>query len=68
MANLQSSAKSLVDIHRPAQDAATETSLPMTVFYHPDWAYSYAESGARILRDKKTEKFVTWLPATYLGC
>jgi len=55
----------LVDAHRPAQDAADSIGLPMTVFYHPDHAYNYTNSLANVLRDRKTELHVTWLPEMY---
>lgn len=54
-----------VDAHRPAQDNADKSLLPQTVFYHPDWAYSSIATGSRILREKKTQQFVTWLPAKF---
>ena len=57
----------LVDAHRPAIDTADSTSLPMTVFYHPDWAYSHTNTEATILRDKQTKQFVTWLPSKYFA-
>ena len=39
--------------------------LAQTVFYHPDFAFSNIVPGAKILRDRKTEQYVTWLPARY---
>ena len=54
--------KYLVDAYRPAMDAANKTGLPQTVFYHPDYAFSWVESGSRILRDKQSKVHVTWLP------
>ena len=54
-----------IDAMRPAQDAADETWLPQTVFYHSDWGWTHTSSGARILSDKQTKVAVTWLPARY---
>jgi uncharacterized protein YyaL (SSP411 family) len=53
------------DADRPAQEAADQSGLPLTVFYHPDHAHSYTNTFATILRDRKTVKFVTWLPSQY---
>lgn len=55
----------LADAHRPAMDQANETGLPMTVFSHPDWGFSNANTGASILSDKKTKLIVTWLPDNF---
>lgn len=55
----------LVNAHRPAMDAANATMLPQTVFYHPDHAFNNTNTSAAILRDKKTQQFVTWLPDNY---
>ena len=56
----------LVDMHRPAQDAADKSWLPQTVYYHRDEGFSYTCAvGSKILRDRKTEQFVTWLPSNY---
>ena len=55
----------LVDAHRPAMYAADKSSLPQTVFYHPDWGYTHTNTEAKILRDRKTLRFVTWLPTNY---
>ena len=55
----------LVNAHRPAMDAANVTGLPQTIFYHPDWGYSNAVWGAKILRDKQTTQYVTWLPIDF---
>jgi hypothetical protein len=63
----QTYARYLVDAHRPAQDLANQTGLAQTVFYHPDFAYSHTTLGSKILRDRKTESFVTWLPANYFS-
>lgn len=57
--------KWLADAHRPTMDLADKTCLPMTVFYHSDWLFSCASSGSKILRDKQTEQYVTWLPSSY---
>ena len=57
----------LADAHRPAQALADITGLPMTVFYHPDYAYGWMESGAKILKDKKSEVKVTWLPTSFFN-
>jgi hypothetical protein len=57
--------KHLADAHRPAQDAADKTRLPQTVFYHPDHAFSWTNSGAGVLRDKQTMVRVTWLPSNF---
>jgi hypothetical protein len=59
--------KRLVEMHRPAQDAADKFSLPQTVFYHPDEGFAHLPPGSRILHDRKTEKYVTWLPSSYFN-
>lgn len=56
----------LVDAHRPAQSDADRSSLPQTVFYHPDWGYSHTNAFSSILRDKQTKIHVTWLPRNYV--
>lgn len=55
----------LVNAHAPAQAAADLTMLAQTVFYHPDHEYNNTWTGARILTDKRTKVFVTWLPGKY---
>ena len=65
MSGPQTSCLMLVDAHRPAQAMADSTGLPQTVFYHFDYRHSHIESGAKILRAKGTELFVTWLPVTW---
>ena len=57
----------LVDAHGAAQDAADSFGLPQTVFYHPDYSYSWGSTGERVLKDRKTEQFVTWLPSNYFA-
>ena len=57
----------LVNAHRPAQNLANESGLPQTVFYHPDYAFTQTCAGSKILKDKKTEQFVTWLPDNFFN-
>jgi hypothetical protein len=57
--------KYLADAHRPAMDDANAIGLPQTVFYHPDYAFSNIHTISPILRDKKTNVHVTWLPDNY---
>jgi hypothetical protein len=59
--------KFLVNAHRPAQDAADATGLPMTVFYHPDHGFDCTNTTTPILRDKKTTQHVTWLPSNFFA-
>jgi hypothetical protein len=68
--NLPFGAKYIHTAHKAARETADSTSLAMTVFRHPDHGYSYANAvfGAlpgRVLADRKTKLFVTWLPARY---
>ena len=55
----------LADAHAPSMGMANKTGLPQTVFYHPDYGYTCTNTTALILRDKKTQKIVTWLPCNY---
>lgn len=55
----------LADAHGPAQRAADEYRLPQTVFYHPDWGFANTAPLSKILSDKKTEQYVSWLPSNY---
>lgn len=65
--NLPFGAFYLIDAHRPAMDTADSSMLAQTVFYHPDHAHSFAPPGSKILRDRKAELHVTWLPARYFS-
>jgi hypothetical protein len=71
MASLETARKSgisfLVNAHRPAQDTADATTLPMTVFYHRDWGFSWAEFSSPMIRTKGFEMHVTWLPSRYFS-
>lgn len=58
-------ANRLYEVHRPAMDAANRFGLPQTVFYHPDEGYTHTATSSKILRDRKTQQFVTWLPDKY---
>lgn len=55
----------LVNAQGPAQEAADSGGMPVTVFYHKDYGYNFTNPHAKILKDRNTEKFVTWLPARY---
>ncbi len=57
--------RSPIEQFRPAMDAADKSGLPQTVFYHPDWGFAHTNPFATILSDKKTERFVTWLPERF---
>lgn len=55
----------IADAHPRAMAKSNLTGLPMTVFSHPDWGFAHADTGAKILRDKKTTMYVTWLPDNF---
>jgi hypothetical protein len=64
-ATLAPYARYRIDAYGPAMDLADSTRLPQTVFYHPDHAWTCAVFGAKILRDRKSEQYITWLPQNY---
>lgn len=57
--------KYLADQHSDAMKAADKYGLPQTVFYHPGCGFANTCPGSKILADRKTEKFVTWLPERF---
>jgi hypothetical protein len=71
IASLETARKSgisyLVNAHRPAQDTADATMLPMTVFYHRDWGFSWAECSSPMIQSKGFELHVTWLPINFFA-
>ena len=59
--------RSPVDQHREAMDAADKYQLPQTVFYHPDFGFANTAPYSKILKDRKTELYVTWLPDRFFA-
>lgn len=55
----------LVDAKGAACKHADRVQMPLTVFYHPDYANTYTGTLADVLKDEKTELFVTYLPSQY---